>query len=122
MASEQASAWARIARAAADRRRVIGHGHEIFFGDEHLHASAMLRARGQLARAVRRGLEVAGEDEVLDALLAGDRQLDRAEAIELIQDARQQGLVLLALVERTLESLGRAPGGEDDPPERGGRQ
>jgi hypothetical protein len=117
MASELRAAWVQIARAAADRRHILTHGPEISFGDELLRASALSRARGQLARAIRRGLDVAGEDEVLDALLTADRELDRPDALALIDNARRQP----ALLERTLKQLGRTRVDEDESPQRGER-
>ena len=118
MAFEQRAAWAQIARAAANRRRILTHDPEIFYGDELLRASAASRARGELARAIRRGLDVAGEDDVLDALLTADRELDRPDALALIENAQRQP----ALIERTLKELGRTRDHDDDPTQPGGRR
>lgn len=75
----------------------------------------MSRARGELARAIRRGLDVAGEDEVLDALLTADRELYRPDALALIDNAQREP----ALIERTLKELGRTRHHDGDPPSLG---
>jgi hypothetical protein len=75
------------------------------------------RARGELARAIRRGPDLAGEDEVLDALLTADRELDRPDALALIDNAQRQP----ALIERTLRELGRTRDHDGDPPRPGER-
>jgi hypothetical protein len=115
LASEQRVACARIARAAANRRRILAHGPEIFYGDELLRATAVRTARGELARAIRRGLDVAGQHEVLDALLTADRELGCPEALALIDNAqRRPGLL------QTLRELGRNRDDEDDSPSASG--
>ena len=91
--SETAAGWAQVARAAADRWRVLGAGAEVYYGDADLRQSARAHAHAQLRAALRAGL-AAGTPvgEIIDALLAGDRSLDHVDALELIEDVRAAGL------------------------------
>jgi hypothetical protein len=81
--------WLNIAKTAADHRRIVGAGDEVFYGDLTLRNSATAHAWGEMTRAIRRAIEAGvGEDEILDALLSGDPHSDLAETIELIKFVR----------------------------------
>jgi len=90
--SETAAGWAQVARAAADRRRVLGAGPGVYYGDADLRESARAHARARLRAVLRAGL-AAGTPvgEIVDALLAGDPSLDHVDALELLEDACAAG-------------------------------
>jgi len=81
--------WLRVAKAAADHRRIVGAGDQVFYGDLTLRSTADAHAWHELSTAVRRAIDAqVGEEEILDALLTGDPCLDPTEAIELLRWVR----------------------------------
>jgi hypothetical protein len=98
--------WLVVARAAAEHRRIVGAGDEVFYGDLTLRASADARAWGELTRAIRRAAEAAvGEEEIVDALCSGDPRLEVSEAVELVAWARTRDERLRELNQKLLGDL-----------------
>ena len=98
--------WLAVARAAAEHRRIVGAGDEVFYGDLTLRGTADARTWGELIRAIQSALDVAaGEGEIVDALLSGDPRLDVSEAAELIEWARTRDERLRDLNAKMLRDL-----------------
>jgi hypothetical protein len=98
--------WAEVARAAADHRRIVAAGDEVFYDDLTLRRTGDAHAWGQLTRAIRRALDArVAEEEILDALMSGDPRSDRAAAIELIEYVRVKDDRLRELDDRILRDM-----------------
>lgn len=81
--------WLRVAKAAADHRRIVSGGDEVFYGDLRLRSTADAHAWRELSTAVRRAIDAqVAEEEILDAALSGDPCLEHTEAVELVQWVR----------------------------------
>lgn len=80
--------WLGVAKAAADHRRIVGGGDEVFYGDLRLRSTADAHAWRELSTEVRRAIDAQVGEEILDALLSGDPSLEHAEAVELVQWVR----------------------------------
>lgn len=110
-----AAGWARVARAAADRRRVLSASAEVHYGDQSLRQTAVGRVEYECAVALRDAVAgQAGEGEILEALLAGDPTLDHHEALELLEAATATPVVVRELVADTLAWLWEHPGREGE--------
>src|SRR5450432_3053946 len=78
--------WAAVARAAADHRRIVDAGDEVFHGDLSLRRTGEARAVGELMQAIRRALDVGvAEGELVDALMSGDPSCDFTKALDLLE-------------------------------------
>ena len=84
--------WLAVARAAAEHRRIVGAGDEVFYGDLTLREQRRRAGVGRadpgdsLARLMWRW----GRRRSLDALCSGDPRLEVSEAVELVEWARSR--------------------------------
>jgi hypothetical protein len=98
--------WAAVARAAADHRRIVDAGDEVFYGDLSLRRTGEARAGGELIHAIRRGLDVGiAQEELVDALITGDPSCDFAEALELLEVPGRRDDAMQQLTERIVRDL-----------------
>jgi hypothetical protein len=78
--------WAVVTRAAADHRRIVDAGDEVFYGDLSLRRTGDARAGRELMQAIRRGLDVGvAEADLVNALTSGDPSCDFIEALDLLE-------------------------------------
>ena len=84
--------WAAVARAAADARRFREDGLAGSYGDTSLWASAASHVLGGLERAILTALDAAPEcpGDLVDALQAGDRDLDGLMLDEILEDLHRR--------------------------------
>ena len=84
--------WAAVARAAADARRLREDGLASCYGDTSLWASAASHVLGGLERAIRTALDGAPgcPGDLVDALQAGDRDLEGLVLDEILEDLRSR--------------------------------
>jgi hypothetical protein len=80
--------WAALARAAAEARRFRADGLAGCYGDGALWATADGRVTGQLERAIGAAIDAAPgrHADVLDALQAGDPDIDGTRLDEILED------------------------------------
>jgi hypothetical protein len=90
--------WVVVVRAAADHRRIVDAGDEVFYGDLSLRRTGEARAEHELMQAIRCALDVGvAEVELVDALMSGDPSCDFLEALDLLEVAARRNDVIQRL-------------------------
>jgi hypothetical protein len=98
--------WAAVARAAADHRRIVDAGDEVFHGDLSLRRTGEARAGGELMQAIRRALDVGvAEGELVDALMSGDPSCDFTKALDLLEAPGRRDDAMQRLTEKIVRDL-----------------
>ena len=98
--------WAVVARAAADHRRIVDAGDEVFYGDWSLRRSDEAHARSGVTQAIRRALDAGvAEQELVDALMSGDPSCDFLGALDLLEAPRRQDDAMQRLTEEIVRDL-----------------
>jgi len=98
--------WVVVARAAADRRRIVDAGDEVFYGDLSLRRTGGDRAGRELMQAIRRALDVGvAEEELVDALMSGDPSCAFPGALELLEVPGRRDDVMQRLTAEIVRDL-----------------
>jgi hypothetical protein len=98
--------WAAVAWAAADHRRIVDGGDEVFYGDLSLRRTGEARAGRELMQAIRRAVDVGvAEKELVDALMSGDPSCDFTEALNLLEAPGRQDDAMRWLTEKIVRDL-----------------
>jgi hypothetical protein len=98
--------WAVVARAAADHRRIVDAGDEVFYGGLSLRRAGEARAGRELMQAIRRGLDVGvAEVELVDALMSGDPSCDFTGALDLLEVPSRREDVMQRLTAEIVRDL-----------------